>query len=178
MRSLLAILLICGGAWSASQPWLPEAARLDRFVSVPSALTTVMRPAGALCAALGVVLLLLPRRRSAGLPSDDTIVATLTRSGFRFDHHTDGWLAQGAWRGVPVVVRRGSGREAARFARPWVIVVSLPGRPAEPWPLPPSQGGIIEIRPEGFSVSLPDLSSPDQQSRLAQRLDTIIASRH
>jgi hypothetical protein len=174
---LPALLCIVSGAWLAAQPWLPEPARLARHVALPGAVAALLVPAGGALVALGAALLLIPRRRGAAA-SDHAIVATLTRHGFRFTPLAEGWQASGSWREVPMVLRRGGGREAARFGRPWVVVVSLPGRPAEPWPLHPAQGGVVDLRHDGFSVSLPDLCVPGQQDRLAERLDIIVASRH
>jgi hypothetical protein len=57
-------------------------------------------------------------------------------------------------------------------------VVSLPGRPAEPWPLLPEEGLLLDVRPEGFSVAMADLSRPERQHLFASRLDQLVAQRH
>ncbi|MBA3710235.1 MAG: hypothetical protein H0W83_15600, partial [Planctomycetes bacterium] len=88
-----------------------------------------------------------------------------------------GWRAQGSWDGVPILVRRVSGYEASRFGRPWVIEVSLEGRPGEPWPLSPERGKVVDVRDHGFSVSIPELSHRDRQPAFAQRVAEVIAAR-
>jgi hypothetical protein len=117
------------------------------------------------------------RRRPAEDISDGPIRAELARRGFERGDDASGWRAKGMWNGVPLVVRRVSGYEASRFGRPWVIDVSLEGRPEEPWPLAPERGKIVDVRDHGFSVSIPELSHRDRQGGFADRIDAIIAAR-
>jgi hypothetical protein len=88
-----------------------------------------------------------------------------------------GWQADGAWKGMPLVLRKGIGHEAGRFGRPWTIVAVLPGQPIEPWPFLPEEGLIVERRRDGFSVAMADLSRPERMHRLAERLNQLVLSR-
>ena len=80
-------------------------------------------------------------------------------------------------RNVPLKVRKSIGHEAGRFGRPWTIVVTLPGQPAEPWAFMPEEGLIVEQRKDSFTVAMADLSRPERMHRLGERLDHLLGQR-
>lgn len=174
MRVLIALLMIAAGGLAAVRPALPSGWS-DR---VPTAIADWLLPAGAALAAVGLGMLLIRPRRSAPLLSDAPLISVLDRAGFTVHRSARGWQASGLWQGTPLVVRLGPGHEATRFGRPWTVVVSLPGRPAEPWPLMPEEGLVLDLRPEGFSVAMADLSRPECQHLFASRLNTLVAQRY
>lgn len=173
MRIPIALLMIVVGALAAAHRSLPA----EWLALVPPPMVGWLLPAGAGLAAVGLGLLLVRPVRPPALLSDAPLVAVLERAGFTLHRSVRGWQASGTWRGTPLVVRLGPGHEATRFGRPWTVVVSLPGRPAEPWPLMPEEGLVIDVRTDGFSVAMADLSRPERQHLFASRLDTLIAQR-
>ncbi len=177
MRVLIALMMIAGGGLVAAHSVLPPG--WSGWVSlVPTAITGWLMPGGAALAAIGLGMLLIRPRRSGPLLSDAPLVSVLDRAGFTVHRSARGWQASGLWQGTPLVVRLGPGHEATRFGRPWTVVVSLPGRPAEPWPLLPEEGLVLDVRPEGFSVAMADLSRPERQHLFTSRLNTLVTQRH
>ncbi|MBA2481187.1 MAG: hypothetical protein H0V44_11040 [Planctomycetes bacterium] len=175
MRSLGILLIILGLYWGA-QPYLPKEARIASYVTVPALpVAPVVIAVGAVL--LGTVIAVASRRRRSDDISDAPIRSELARRGFSFTDDVGGWRAKGMWDGVALVVRRVSGYEASRFGRPWVIDVSLEGRPEEPWPLTPDRGKIVDVRDHGFSVSIPEVSHRGRQGDFAARVEDIIAAR-
>jgi hypothetical protein len=169
----LGLCLLLAGAYALAQPYLPTALRLESLVRFPALPLT---PIGAVLGVLGLFLLLKPRRRRAGA-GDDSIRDQLRRRGLTISSDVGGWRADGNWKGTEVVIRRTEGYEASRFGRPWVIELSLPGRPREPWPLTRDRATVVDVRDHGFSVTIPDLSLPGGYERLESRIDDVLASR-
>jgi hypothetical protein len=176
MRILIAFLLLVAGGVLLAQFYLPEAPRLPPNLRLPAPWAWYQVPLGALFIVSGLALWLFSGRRPVG-QDDAPLVKTLAGHGFQVTPCEGGWQAVGTWGRTPLVVRKTIGREASRFGRSWVIVVSMEGQPIEPWPFLPEQGSLVELRPDGFSVSLPDMYKADRQAALAQRLDALIASR-
>jgi hypothetical protein len=177
MRILVALMFLAVGGLAAAHAALPPrwSGWLD---ALPPALVGWLQPAGAGLAAVGLGMLLIRPRRTGALLSDAPLIGMLEHAGFSVLRSVRGWQASGMWRGTPLVVRLGPGYEATRFGRPWTVVVSLPGRPAEPWPLLPEEGLLLDVRPEGFSVAMADLSRPERQHLFSSRLDQLVAQRH
>lgn len=176
MRVLIAVLMIAAGGLAAARPVMPPAWS-DWYRLLPDAFAGWLLPAGAALAAIGLGMLLIRPRRTEPLLSDAPLVSVLERAAFTVQRSARGWQASGLWQGTPLVVRLGPGHEATRFGRPWTVVVSLPGRPAEPWPLLPEEGLILDVRPNGFSVAMADLSRPERQYLFSDRLNILIAHR-
>jgi hypothetical protein len=177
MRVLVALLMIAAGGLAAAHSVLPPG--WSGWVSlVPTTVVGWLMPAGAAFAAIGLGMLLVRPRRSGPLLSDAPLINVLEHADFTVHRSARGWQASGLWHGTPLVVRLGPGHEATRFGRPWTVVVSLPGRPAEPWPLLPEEGLVLDVRPEGFSVAMADLSRPERQYLFASRLNMLVAQRH
>jgi hypothetical protein len=127
---------------------------------------------------IGLGIMVIKRRKKSSSFSDGPLVNTLKRSGFSIATRNDGWTANGTWKNVLVTVQKTTGFEAARFARPWTIVVALPGQPIDPWPLLAEEGLIIEQTEQGFSVACTDLSRRERMHRLGEKLDQLINYRH
>jgi hypothetical protein len=170
----LALLLL--GAYLAAQDqgWFPDAARLARVMTIP-ALPLSLTAIGIGGALVGLALVALPRRRAAEL-GDAPVRSALEGRGFVIIGDVGGWRAEGEWEGAAIVVRRVSGYEASRFGRPWVIEVSLRGLPREPWPLPPEEGKVVDVRDHGFSVTIPALSRPDGHARVDRLIAAVVSS--
>ena len=145
VRTLIALFMLVGGALFALHSWLPEFPRIP----LPTVLESWAIPISVGIAVSGLFLLRRPPRKPA--LGDRPLVSTLEEAGFHFTSIPNGWQADGSWKGVPLIVRKGIGHDANRFGRPWAIVVVLPGQPLEPWPFLPEEGVIIEQRSDGFS---------------------------
>ncbi len=174
VRTLIAFLFLVIGAWFALHGWLPALPRIP----LPTVIESWAHPIGVGIAFSGLGGLLLLRRppRKPAL-GDRPLVSTLEEAGFHFTSIPNGWQADGSWKGVPLIVRKGIGHDANRFGRPWAIVIAMPGQPLEPWPFLPEEGVIIEQRKEGFSVAIADLSRPEKMHRLGERLNQLLAQR-
>lgn len=174
---LIGILLLLVGAWLAAHDLLasllPQAARIDRYVTLPSLPVSLAVIGGGL-ALVGLALAVVSRRRAPEL-DDAPIRRELVRRGLMLVTDVGGWRADGSWDGVVVQIRRVSGFEASRFGRPWVIEVSVRGRPREPWPLVPDEGKVVDVRDHGFSATIPALSRPDGQARTAELIGAVVA---
>jgi hypothetical protein len=133
--------------------------------------------ASATIACFGLLLITRKRNKPARF-GDGPLINTLKRSGFSIAPIKDGWQATGTWKNVLVTVQKTTGFEAARFARPWTIVVALPGQPIDPWPLLAEEGLIIEQTEQGFSVACTDLSRSERMHRLGEKLDQLVNYRH
>jgi hypothetical protein len=121
--------------------------------------------------------LMIARKQHASGFSDGPLLSTLRERHFTITPAPDGWIAKGTWKDVPLIVRKTTGFEAARFARPWTIIVALPGAPIDPWPLLPAEGLIVECHAAGFTVSCTDLSRVERMHRLGERLNQLIELR-
>lgn len=172
MLRLIGLLLLLAGAGGLALRHLPADARQR----LPRELSDVRLPVGdvtfATLGTVGLLLLLWPRRRSGAPLADDPLRRLLAKREFLLVTEPNGWRAEGEWKRVPVIIRRSSGFEASRFALPWVISVEVRGRPREPWPLPPTDGKIIDVRDHGFTVSLPAVTHA--QDRLASLVDAVV----
>lgn len=154
-------------------------------LGVPAALPLALPPwsreallggAGGL-AALGLLLLLAGSRRRAVAGGDGDVAGELAGRGFRrVALDRDGWLAEGLWEGIPLAVRRRSDQPATRFGRPWVLTVTLPGQPREPWPFLPDQGLILERQDARFTVVVAD-SAVASAAAFRARVQALIAAR-
>ncbi len=171
----LGLVLILAGAYLAvqSQAWLPTIAKLASHVALPALPLTAI---GVTALVVGLALLAIPRRSGAEL-SDREVREELARRGFTFSEDVGGWRASGEWAGQPLQVRKISGYEASRFGRPWVIEVSLRGKPSEPWPLSPERGKVVDVRDHGFSVTIPELSHHGRHRGTAEAIDAVVAAR-
>lgn len=171
VRTLIALGCIIVGAWLAAYAWLPAIAQLP----LPGVITAWGVPLGVVLAVVGLLLL----RRAPQKPAfgDGPLLSTLKEAGFKINPIPNGWQADGAWKGVTLKVRKSTGHEAGRFGRPWTIVVTLPGQPAEPWAFMPEEGLIVEQRDENFTVAMADLSRPERMHRLGERLNQLLGQR-
>ncbi len=169
--TMIALFMLIGGAWFALHSWLPEFPRIP----LPTMLENWAIPIGVGIVVSGLFLLRRPPRKLA--LGDRPLVSTLEEAGFHFTSIPNGWQADGSWKGVPLIVRKGIGHYANRFGRPWAIVITLPGQPLEPWPFLPEEGVIVEQRKEGFNVAIADLSRPEKMHRLGERLNQLLAHR-
>lgn len=171
VRTLIALGCIVVGAWLAAYAWLPAIAQLP----LPAMIVSWTIPLGVVVAVVGLLLL----RRTPQKPTfgDGPLLSTLKEAGFKIGPVPNGWQADGAWKGVPLKVRKSIGHEAGRFGRPWTIVVTLPGQPAEPWAFMPEEGLIVEQRDESFTVAMADLSRPERMHRLGERLNQLLGQR-
>ncbi|MBA3845835.1 MAG: hypothetical protein H0X45_04200 [Planctomycetes bacterium] len=174
MRFLLRLVLIAGLlliAW----PWLPESMRPASAAGVPA---RTIQIAGGAVVVLAVALALATRKRGQGEADDAAeIRARLADAGFRFIDLERGWQAEGLWQKERVVVRKVSDAHATRFGRPWTLLITLPGRPRDPWPFLPDQGGIVERGNGTFTVVAADLGLAGRSARLGSRLDHLLAAR-
>jgi len=161
-------MVIIGSAGIAAH-WVPAA-------SMPMPVVWWWMPAGCVIGMLGLWLIVARKHRSPGF-SDGPLLSTLRERDFTITPSADGWLAKGTWKSIAIIVRKTTGYEAARFARPWTIVVALPGAPVDPWPLLPEEGLIVERHANGFSVSCTDLSRVERMHRLGERLNQLIEYR-
>ena len=173
VRTIIALGCIVVGAWMAAYAWLPAIAQLP----LPAIITTWSIPLGVVLAVVGLLLLLLRRAPQKMAFGDGPLLSTLKQAGFRINPIPNGWQADGAWKNVTMKVRKSTGHEAGRFGRPWTIVVTLPGQPAEPWAFMPEEGLIVEQRDESFTVAMADLSRPERMHRLGERLDQLLGQR-
>lgn len=171
VRTLIALACIIIGAWLAAYEWLPGIAQLP----LPAFIAGWSLPLGVVLAIVGLVLL----RRAPQKPAfgDGPLLSTLKEAGFRINPIPNGWQADGAWKGVPLKVRKSIGHEAGRFGRPWTIVVTLPGQPVDPWPFLPEEGLIVDHRDADFTVAMADLSRPERMHRLGERLNQLLGQR-
>jgi len=181
MRLLLALILLAAGAWLLLPDLLPPNFR-PSAVPLPAVLTANSQSAGILAGVAGLLLLGLPAvgrilRRSGHTLDDAPIRRELARRGFDMEDLIQGWISRGEWDGVPLVVRRLEGGEASRFARPWMIDISVPGTPSEPWPLMPTQAKLIEVRPGGFTVVMPEVTFPATMARFPQLVTAVLKAR-
>ena len=171
VRTLIALGCLIIGGWLVAYGWLPAIARLP----LPEVIVSWAMPLGVVLAIVGLLLL----RRAPQKPAfgDGPLLSTLKQAGFRINPVPNGWQADGAWKGVPLKVRKSIGHEAGRFGRPWTIVVTLPGQPIDPWPFLPEEGLIVDHRDNDFTVASADLSRPERMHRLGERLDHLVGQR-
>lgn len=171
VRALIALGCIVVGAWLVAYAWLPAIAQLP----LPEFIAAWSVPLGVVLVVAGLLML----RRAPQKPAfgDGPLLSTLKQAGFRINAVPNGWQADGAWKDVPLKVRKSIGHEAGRFGRPWTIVVTVPGQPAEPWAFMPEEGLIVEQRKDSFTVAMADLSRPERMHRLGERLDHLLGQR-
>jgi len=172
VRTIIGLGCLIVGTWLAAYAWLPTLAQLP----LPAVITTWSIPLGVVLAVVGL-LLLLRRRQKKPTFGDGPLLSTLKEAGFKIGPVPNGWQADGTWKGVTLKVRKSIGHEAGRFGRPWTIVVTLPGQPAEPWAFMPEEGLIVEQRDESFTVAMADLSRPERMHRLGERLNQLLGQR-
>ena len=173
LRVLSVILLLSGSLLLVAQHLPPQWQQPWLLRMLPA--SPVMIGAGVV--AFGALLLIATRRRPGPPLEDAAVRAVLTRAGMHLIQLGSGWQAEGAWRGVKLVVSRRSDYAATRFGRPWVLVARLPGKPIEPWPFMPDQALIAEREEDGFSVVMVDVCTAGGHARLAERLDRLVVSR-
>ncbi len=171
MRTLSGFGCLIIGAWLAAYAWLPAIAQLP----LPAVISGWSLPLGVVLAIVGLLVLRRPAQKPAF--GDGPLTSTLKEAGFRFNPIPNGWQADGSWKGVPLKVRKSIGHEAGRFGRPWTIVVTVPGQPAEPWPFLPEEGLIVDQRDADFTVAMADLSRPERMHRLGERLNHLLGQR-
>jgi hypothetical protein len=169
MRRFSGFILFLAGCALIAARWVPAA-----MLPIPAAGWWL--PLGIVAVVMGIVLL-RPRNRRTTTFGDAPLINILRERGFTIAPEGDGWLANGTWKSITMVVRKSSGYQAARFARPWTIAVGLPGTPIEPWPLLPEEGLIVERHENGFTVTCTDLSRVERMHRLGERLDQLIKLR-
>jgi hypothetical protein len=170
---MIKVILLLVGCYGLAFTALPTIAQLPFIADLPA-----LWRIGGSAAAVVVALLLFVGRRGPGADLSDRVIKDeLSRRGFHFITIERGWQAEGQWNKVPVVVRRQSDFQASRFGRPWVIVVSLPGKPNDPWPFVPEQAAISERRADGFSVVIVDCTYSGAQGRFSGRMDQLVGSR-
>ena len=169
MRRIVGLLMVIIGSAGIAARWVPAA-----FMPIP--VEWWWMPAGCTIGILGLWQIVARKPRHAGF-NDGPLLSTLRERDFTITPSADGWLAKGNWKSISLVVRKTTGYEAARFARPWTIVVALPGTPIDPWPLLPEEGLIVERHANGFSVSCTDLSRVERMHRLGERLNQLIEYR-
>jgi hypothetical protein len=173
VRTLIALGCIVVGAWLAAYAWLPAIVQLP----LPAIIASWTIPLGVVLAVVGLLVLLLRRAPQKPTFGDGPLLSTLKEAGFKIGPVPNGWQADGAWKGVPLKIRKSTGHEAGRFGRPWTIVVTLPGQPAEPWAFMPEEGLIVEQRDNSFTVAMADLSRPERMHRLGERLNQLLGQR-
>ena len=169
MRMLIGLVFVVGGLVACAARW-------ESQIPLPNP-TAWYWLAGGIVAILIGAGMLLPRAKKTSGFSDGPLINTLKNSGFSIQPTPDGWLAKGSWKDVPLVVRKSNGYQAARFARPWTVVVAMPGHPIDPWPLYPEEGLIVEEHDSGFTVSCTDLSRVERMHRLGERLNLLVTLR-
>jgi hypothetical protein len=162
MRRLLGLLLLAAGVTLLLRGHIPALASLP---STPAAAFALLLA--------GLVLALFPGGRQGA--SADPLRADVARRGFILSDEARGWRAEGAWQGRAIAIRRVSGYEASRFGLDTVVEVIVAGHAAEPWPLPPDLGRLVERREAGCTVAIPALSRPGQEDRLARLVDGVLA---
>ncbi len=169
MRRALGLMLIITGAAAIGARWIPA-----HLLPLPAAWWWLGAGAGA--GVLGLTLIWKRTKRGVTF-GDAPLVNVLKERGFTISPERDGWMAHGTWKSIEMVVRKSSGYQASRFARPWTIAVGLPGTPIEPWPLLPEEGLIVEQHASGFTVTCTDLSRVERMHRLSERLDQLVKLR-
>jgi hypothetical protein len=126
---------------------------------------------------LGILLLLVTRRKRKVALGDDAVRSLLRKRGFSFNEFAQGWQAQGPWNGEQISVQWDSGYHAGRFGRAWVLVVIAPGAPLDPLPLPRDQVVLVETGTDGFTVVLPEAGIASKRDHVAARIDAVLAAR-
>lgn len=177
MRRLLGLIVLLLGFFAFSMPWLPPVVtdHLPSQFQERSNLN-VITWTGALLMMVGLLLLFRPRKRKR--PIDDSRVRKeLLKRGFEFTEFPDGWLARGQWNNEEITLRWDSGYHAGRFGRPYVVVLTCPGKPIEPLPLSHDQVVLAESRADQFDVILLEAARPGQQELLPQRIDQVMKAR-
>jgi len=176
MLRFLAVLVFLAGAVLAAGPWIPNSwLPTDRL---PGWWPPDARIGYALLGVAVVLWLLGARRRRTSGAADDRIRDELERRGFRFElMGDDGWQARGAWNGQTLIVRKGSGAQANRFGRAWIVLLRVAGRPVEPWPLSPNKAQLIRDDGRAFEVVLPETGLAGGGQHFAERVDQVLAAR-
>ncbi len=143
------------GLLGLSLPWWPAA----WLAWVPATALTWSLPGGIGLLLLGLVTGLRWSRRPAAGGGDTALRGLLTQRGLLLRGPATAWQAVGTWNGVELIVRRDEGFQAGRFGRVWVLILEVAGTARQPWPLLPTEAGLLTQDPHRCSVVLPTAAS-------------------
>lgn len=117
------------------------------------------------------------KKRTTPRASPDVVARELKRRGFHFIQLDRGWQADGTLGGDEISITLDSGYQANRFAKPWIFLVEVHGRPRTPWPMMPEVARVIETGDNSFIVALPELTQPGKHKLIFKRIGEVLQCR-